>query len=356
MATDPLTDIPRKDRRENLDYVPQEGIDKLADLATADMDDFMEVRDRLTAFSLYYDFALRNREGSLLDVHDLDLADHTKISLPKAIQKIQREDSLLFSYFPETTRPLIERYLDLRARRNPRTGVLLVSDDGEPLGPDGCRNAVKGLCDRLGIKTYGGKTPTPHRLRHSFGSLNIAPLGRCLDIIEVKEQYRHSSIDTTYRLYVAKNAILKTKRYEARMRANGGGTGNGAGHIHGARQTPDSRPMPSIPIPSPAPDGFIGEDEAVRRVRDLRINYRTLREYGMKTGAVRKNGSGHEYSAEFIAGLANDYFTGQEAMDLLKMPKSSFFRWRNANGVEFIQMGQVGLYRKDLILEQKRRG
>jgi hypothetical protein len=45
------------------------------------------------------------------------------------------------------------------------------------------------------------------------------------------QHYRHTSIDTTYRLYIAKNNIMKTQRFEARMRANG--NGNGGGHTIG---------------------------------------------------------------------------------------------------------------------------
>ena len=362
IASDPLADLPRREHYENLDYVPQEGMDKLADLSTVDMNDFKDVRDRLICFSLYYDFALRNREGSLLKVADLNLNGHTSLILPKEIQKIQREDSLLFSYFPETTRPLIDRYLELRARLCPATDILLISGGGVPLLADGCRIAVRAHCDRLGIKTFGGQTPTPHRLRHSFGSLNINPLGRCLDIIEVKEQYRHSSIETTYKLYVAKNTILKTRRYEARMQANRNGNGNGGGHpiVNGYGLAPAVVPaFPQAsrpPVDVLPPDGFIPEDEAIRRVRGLGLDYRTLRAYGIKAGKVQPNGRGFDYSVRFIADLAGNYLTSQEAMDFLHMPKSSFFAWRNSHGVEFVQIGQVGLYRRDEILLKKRSG
>jgi len=337
-------------------------MDKLTDLTTVDMNDFKDIRDRLLCFSIYYDFALRNREGALVKASSLSIAGHTSLILPKEIQKIQREDSLLFSYFPEVTRPLLDRYLKLRARKNPATDILVVSDDGLPLGNEGCRLAVKAHCDRLGVKTFAGKTPTPHRLRHSFGSLNIAPLGRCLDIIEVKEQYRHSSIETTYRLYVAKNNILKTRRYEARMRANGNGNwegryanGNGVDLAHAIVAVPGVPPTPS-PATAVSLDEIIPEDEAVRQVRGLGVNYRPLRAYGLKTSKARKNGRGYDYSSQFIADLASNYLTSQEAMDLLQMPKSTFFAWRNADGVECIQIGQIGLYRKDVILLKKRAG
>ncbi len=363
IGVDPLVDVPRKKYRQNLDYVPQDAMDKLADLSTVNMNDFMDVRDRLLSFTIYYDFALRNLEGALLMVSNLNLNGHTCINLPREIQKIQREDSLLFSYFPETTRPLIERYLDLRAKKRPSTDTLIIAVDGDPLQADGCRLAVKDHCDRLGVKTFEGKTPTPHRLRHSFGTLNITPLGRCLDIIEVKEQYRHSSIETTYDLYVGKNTILKTNRYEARMRVNGianGGrqplNGNGFTSAHPIASVPAFSQPPPSPVDPSITDKGIPEDEAIRIVRRLGVNYRKLREYGLSVGKASRNGRGYDYSAQFISDLSSNYLTAQESMDLLKMSKSAFFRWRNSEGVECIQVGQVGLYRQDQILLKKRAG
>lgn len=183
----------------------------------------------------------------MLKVSDLRLVGHTGLVLPKEIQKVQREDSLLFSYFPEVTRPLLDRYLELRARKNPSTDNLFVSDEGVPLMADGCRGTRQGaLREAPGSRPWTDgrpRAPAPAYVRH----LNIAPLGRCLDIIEVKEHYRHTSIDTTYRLYIAKNNIVKTQRFEARMRANGSGNGgvntNGNGWVGVPAFNPQPAPM-----------------------------------------------------------------------------------------------------------------
>jgi len=348
IKTDPLVDVPRKEKKENLDYVDQAGIDKLADLSTLDMNDFMDVRGRVLAFSLYYDFALRNREGSLLKTGDLKLDDITSLVLPKAIQKVQREDSLLFSYFPHVTRPLLERYLQLRASKSPTTNNLIVTDEGTPMAADGCRGVVRNHCEKLGVKTYEGKTPTPHRLRHSFGTLNHKPLGCCLDIVEIKEQYRHSTIETTYRLYFAKNPILKKQRYVARMQSNGSMGTNVSG------QTSTSVIPQSIKPVSLNASDCISENEAMRQVRGIGLDYRSLREYALKVGSVQKNGRGYEYSKSFITDLANSYFTRKEAMDFLNMDRNAFFNWTKDEDVKFIQIGQVGLFRKDRVLAKKR--
>jgi hypothetical protein len=67
-------------------------------------------------------------------------------------------------------------------------------------------------------------------------------------------------------------------------------------------------------------------------------------------------GRGFAYSSQFVADLTGNYYTTQEAMDFLQMSKSTFFRWRNAEGVECLQIGQVGLYRSDVIRSKKRAG
>lgn len=77
---------------------------------------------------------------------------------------------------------------------------------------------------------------------------------------------------------------------------------------------------------------YITEDEAIRRTRGLGLDYRTLRAHGVEEGKVRKHGRGYEYLSRFIADLSSNYLTTQEAMDLLKMPRSTFFAWRRSEG------------------------
>lgn len=95
------------------------------------MNDFTEVRKRLLSFSMLYDFSLRVREASLFPVSGVRLEDTTSLNLPKKIQKGKKEGVRLYSYFPEVTRPLLERYLKLRTDRRPTTDRLIVSDGGE---------------------------------------------------------------------------------------------------------------------------------------------------------------------------------------------------------------------------------
>lgn len=351
IESDPLIDLPKREIRENLDYVAQAGMDILADLSTVNMSDIMDVRGRLMSFTMNYDFALRNRESSLVKITDLTLKEITTMLLPQGIQKVKKEDSLLFSYFPEVSRVLLDQYVKLRADKNPTTDILLVSDKGTPLRPDSCREIVKAHCLKLGIKTEAGKTPTPHRLRHSFGTLNIYPIGRRLQIQQLCRQYRHRDIATTYRLYIAKNPILQRQEYEATMRDNGNGA---ALYANGAHPVPVVSQAPSIQSMQPSQGSLISEKEAIRQTHDLGINDRALRRYAIDAGKVRKTGRCYEYSSTFISDLTTNYFTRKEAIDLLGMARATFFDWTKLDGIAFIQIGQVGLFRKDIILQKKR--
>ena len=86
--------------------------------------------------------------------------------------------------------------------------------------------------------------------------------------------------------------------------------------------------------------------------------------YGKKrTGGKRdrtatrfRRGSLILYSSSFIDDLAGNYFVREEAMGLLRMPRATRFAWTKDAGVEFIRIGQVSLFRKDVVLAKRRAG
>ena len=346
MQDDPLKYVPRQVSGINLDYVEQAGIDKLADLSTLDVNDFIAVRGRLLSFGLDYAYALRNRESSLVRCGDFL---GVELRLPKSIQKIKKDTLPLYTYFPETSSRLMARYLELRTMKAPSTDILMISVDGKPLGASGCRQAVKDHCDALGIKTHEGKTVTPHRLRHSLGTLNIEPLGISLGLVEIKEHLRHASIDMTYRVYITQNPLRSRIGYEKRMEK-----------INGHAAPAEVKPVATVPaVPRPAqeqPDDMIDESEAIRILKPLGLNFRSLRGYAMQAGKAGKSGRSLRFSSSFVADLAENHFTRTEALDLLKMPPSSFHAWTRENGVAIIRIGQASLFRKDVILEKRRAG
>ncbi len=341
---DPLRLIPRQKSGINLDYVDQAAIDKLADLSTVNMDDFADVRGRLLSFALDYAYALRNRESSLVRCSDFH---GVEVSLPKHIQKVKKDTLPIYSYFPEVTSRLLERYLELRAMKSPATDILVVSMDGKPLGADGCRKAVQDHCIKLGIKTHEGKPIAPHRLRHSFGSLNIEPLGIGLSLVEIKEQLRHASIQMTYDVYITKNPLHRRNGYQKRMEK-----------INGHAALADAKlVMPVVAPPSPVPaqpGDMIDESETIRRLYPLGLNYRSLQFYALQGGKAEKKGRGCLYSSAFVADLAGNYFTRDEAIDLLKMPPSTFHAWTKKEGIGFVLIGKVSLFKKEVIMAKRR--
>jgi hypothetical protein len=38
------------------------------------------------------------------------------------------------------------------------------------------------------------------------------------------------------------------------------------------------------------------------------------------------------------------------------LARATFFDWTKIGGIEFVQIGQVGLFKKDIVLEKKRAG
>ena len=94
------------------------------------------------SFSLDYDYALRNRESSLVrcpNFHGVEL------HLPREIQKVKKDTLPIYSYFHQITGPLLQRYLELRDMKAPNTDILLISADGKPLGAAGCRMHAQGF-------------------------------------------------------------------------------------------------------------------------------------------------------------------------------------------------------------------
>ncbi len=342
LQTDPLRFVPRQTSGSDMDFVDQAAIDKLADLTTLDMDNFIDVRGRVLAFALDYAYALRNKESSLVRCSDFHGAE---LRLPREIQKIQRDTLPIYSYFPDITTPLLKRYMELRTMKNPSTDILIISLDGKPLGGDGCRRAVQQHCRNLGITTHEGNTVVnPHRLRHSFGTLNIDPLGLCLPVHEIKEQLRHSTIQMTYDTYITKNPLHKRSSYEKRM-----------ARINGVVSVP-KLPLPPEPVCEPAPpsDTMIGENEALRKLRQLGLSYKSLRAYAQEHETGRQDGNRFLYSLEFVTDLASNYFTRKEAMDFLNMPRATFFDWTKREAIDFILIRKVSLFCRDVIMEKRR--
>jgi len=186
-----------KRNRVNDDFVQPDQLAILRDISTVDMRDIVSVRNRLLAFCLCYDFALRIGEIALLKLSDVAVNDYIELTIRSEIQKGHgKPERVAYSYFPES-KILMTAYLKLRERMRPSTDALLITEKGKPLLGYGCRYAVQEICLELGVTTAKGEVPAPHRFRHSFGTCNIKPLGLNLDIYDIMRRLRHTSSDVT---------------------------------------------------------------------------------------------------------------------------------------------------------------
>jgi len=341
LQDDPLASLGPKPKRADDDYVPADQINKLADLSTLDPSCFRDVRDRLIAFALCYDYALRIGEVARLKLSDIHMSDFVEVMLRGEVQKGQgKPGRTLRNLFPET-RTLFETYLELREGVGGTSDALLLSESGDPLLVTGARNAVKRVSRQLGIRTHGGRVPSPHRFRHSLGTLNVGELGMKLSPYYLMRRYRHNDIRTTMQVYVANNPLLDEAQHIAIVRANGNGAGQDSPERRGA--------MPR--------DITVPEAEAIVKVRSLGITWRSLRDHAVeKRSAVERDGKLH-YSASFLDGLATNWMTRDEATRLMGLTSASGFRYRvKSEGIRTLVVGRASLVRVEDVMRSMRNG
>ena len=330
---DPLKSVGRKAKTADSDYVPADQIAKLADLATLDPGSFRDVRDRMIAYALCYDYGLRVGEAVRLKLSDIHINEFVEVVLRGEIQKGQgKATRTLRNLFPET-KQLVEMYLRLRLVDEKSSDALLLSaDTGMPLLVSGCRNAVKRVSRELGIKTHGRRTPSPHRYRHSLGTLNVGELGMKLSPYYLMRRYRHNDIRTTMDVYVANNPLLDEAQHIAIVTANGHGNGN-------------DRPGRQEAMPSYM---TVPEADAMSRVRSLGITWRSLRKHAVdKRAAVERKGKVF-YSESFLDGLCSSWMTRDEAVRLMGLKSASGFRYRVKNeAIRTLVIGRASLVRAE---------
>lgn len=196
------------------DFIPKEGIAKLLNLSSVDLNDRQYVRDRAMAL-MFYDTALRINEVLPLKCSDIrkDADGEMYVLLRSDVQEGANKPEETMYFFFDQTKEIIERYLRLRAQFLPKTDRLFVSRYGTSLCHPHCRKLFKQHCDKLGIKTFYKETPHPRHVRHSFGTLNIAPLGLALGLYEIVERFRHTKPEIAKRHYIHNNPYLVKEKY-----------------------------------------------------------------------------------------------------------------------------------------------
>ncbi|MCE9614408.1 MAG: site-specific integrase [Lentisphaerae bacterium] len=338
MGKDPLDGLAQQKSRANRDYVPADQINKLADLATLDTSSFADVRDRLVAFALCYDCALRIGEAGRLRLDDVRVNEFAEVTLPGNIQKGSgKAAATLRNLFPESKR-LFELYLGLRPAS--AHGALLVSASGKPLLTSGCRKAVKRVGEALGIRTHDGKVPCPHRYRHSLGTLNVGELGMRLTPYYLMRRLRHNDLRITIDVYVTHNPLLDEAQHVAIVNA-----ANGNGHSQ----------EPNLQLRAMASDIRTPEREAMARVRTLGVNWRSLRDYALgEKAAVERNGKVY-YSQAFLERLCTEWMTKGEAMRLMGISSTCAYQHRVRNhGIGVLGIGKASLARSADVIRSLR--
>ena len=335
---DPLDGIGKQQTHADTDYVPADQMVKLADLETVDLADFGAVRDRLITFGLCYDLALRIGEVARLRASDVTINDFVEVNVRGEIQKGSGKASMtLRNLFPESKK-LFELYLQLWSQTATDSDALLLSDASNPLLVTGCRNAVTRVSQELGIKTHGGKVPSPHRYRHSLGTLNVGELGLKLSPYFLMKRYRHTDIRVTTQVYIASNPLLDEAQHIAIVNANGNGNGY-------------DRPEKPKEMPS---DITVPESEAMSKVRSLGISWRSLRKHAVdKRAAVERKGK-VVYSESFLDALCSSWMTKVEAMRLMGVTSSGFHYRLKSCGIRSLVIGRASLVRVEDVVRSLR--
>ncbi len=351
------------------DFIGKENIDKLKDLSTVDYNDKISVRDRCMAL-VAYDLTLRIGGFLMLSLPDLHKGtdDEWCTRLRSDIQKGTKEEDIMYFFFPET-KEILEKYLAVRDKFHPKTDRLFVSNTGGALGQQHCRRQFNKLCKELGIKTYYGNKATPHHLRHSFATLNIAPLGLALPIYDIMQRLHHTRLEVTERHYIHKNPYLKKLKHDAYKQKAQKKTsmevldeisladlehwlsdkiGVEPSIIGMIRSKHRKTFMKHIDNP---PDNviYLSEPEALDRLKHLSISAYALRRYGLNKGACMaegkrdlcRYGKNFRYKEDFIDDLANNWVSAKELVAKFKMSLSDFYRRLKRNGWRKTKIGKT---------------
>ena len=203
----------------------------------------------------------------------------------------------------------------------------------------GCRD------NKLGVVTYEGRQPTPHRLRHSMGTLNTESLGLRMTIYEMMARLRHEDYRTTHRIYIADNPLLRKQRHIAMLERAGRGTA----------ATP---PATTVPDPVGEPKMFtMTEDEALGALARFRVTKAALRKYARHHRVGARVDGAWLYSEAFLHDLAANWISKAEAAEMLgftrasERPEVMFHHWARRNGVRRTVIGKASLVRSGEVLE-----
>ncbi len=356
VSTNPFKDVSLKKDASSvrIDYIPQQGIDRLFDLSNLNMENPVEVRNRLMCF-FCYDAALRIAETASLNVSDLqkDSEGEWCLLLKPESQKGRDKAPFTMYFYFEKTKQLLDHYLTkIRPKFRPRDDALFLSSQTGRRGAlQASQAAVAGHLGKSGIKTCYGNKATAHHLRHSFGTLNIEPLGISLPAHEISYRYRHTRLEITMRIYVHNNPeLIKQKHRAIQSRHKKTHTdildniplselehwlnerlGVSFEIIRAIRKSHREvfappklidKKVNSPTIPSQSIDSTHAKEVAAAKG----ISFRFLKNYCLGKGLLYKVGRSYRFDTNFITDLEGNWMPFQRAMEKLKIPERSFYR------------------------------
>lgn len=361
-----------------VDFISKENIDqKLRDLSSVKFGKVYNVRDRLICL-FFYDLAIRREELASLRCSDIvpEPDGSVRVILRSEIQKGANKDEVVLYLFFEETKKLLLHYLNkVRPRLKPKCDRLFISDRGQPICESRLYRIVRNHCrDELKIKTYFGKDPSPHTFRHTFATLNIAPLGLDLSLDEIVDHLRQVGYEVAKKHYVHNNPYLrkmKHKKYE--RKANSYGeiesiplealkkwmaeklklSDKWIREFEKCYQRVVGKQMVLIDAQREDVVSYIDEAEAWPKVSHLGFSKRTFRNHFTQQGKCKKAGRGEwSYNKEYILQLSEEWIDASKVQAAMRRSRTSFYEHRIKMGWESRRIGHVILLRKsDIVLE-----
>jgi len=379
IKTNPLSQVSLKMNGGAIkkDFIAVEGMEKLRDLSTLDYKNKFDVRDRLFVL-LGYDLALRISELLALEVSNFRKDDDGEwiVTLKHEIQKGHKDEIGMLFLFDET-KQLLEHYLKVtRKEFTPTTDFLILSNqNGKKLCDAFCAKRFKMLCQKFGVQTYNGKSPSPHTLRHTFATLNIESIGLGLSLYEMAQRLRHSKVETTRKHYIHNNPYLDKIKITALRKNNKKKTPNDVlnempiadlEHWLSERLMMDSvtirhfrenhkKAFSETPVDKKSEENkiYLPENEVLSRLSHLKISVRALRGFALKNKGLEQGfqgtarwGKDFKYNSEFIEDLAQNWVPAEQAKARLKLKKNAFYRLVNDEKWRKLKIGHHQYYHK----------
>ncbi len=360
--------IERQKSKAVIDFISQENMNKILDLSNLDWKDPIKVRNRMICV-LLYDLALRKSELQQLRVSDIRIEEdeHVLITIRSEIQKGQGKDEVQFFLFFQESRKILSYYLrKVRPVFKPRAPNFLIGQRGLPLSDSQITDAIERVCKEFEVLTFAGKVPSPHILRHTFATLNIAPIGIALSLNDIVDRLRHVGYETAKKHYVHDNYYLKRKKLEVIQPRDHHLLGRASvqdvcswlqsigmnDRVIGEVRHKHELSKAATEVQKEDQD-WILESEVVDRLKKFGISLAGIRRFFSKSGnhkIDRRNRQFiHLYPKDMVIQIADHYETPDVIMKTMNIQKSRFYQ--RIRSFKSIKIGGQLLINKDSIFQ-----